>query len=187
MIPSPSRHPPDSTDTCWVVRVSGELDLATSPLLARTLDQAPVAATTVVVDLAGVEFMDCSTLPVLLRAQGRYGDGFSLRGSGQPVLRLLEATGLLSRFAVLDGTGRARRPGTVTSAPTPAGRSNDAPVCACTSAPPPRSCPGRLPRPAWAEAVRCRPDLCCGNASRPDRRRARTGPVWPADPRSTTG
>lgn len=104
MIPSPSRHPPDSTDTCWVVRVSGELDLATSPLLARTLDQAPVAATTVVVDLAGVEFMDCSTLPVLLRAQGRYGDGFSLRGSGQPVLRLLEATGLLSRFAVLDGT-----------------------------------------------------------------------------------
>lgn len=98
-IPVP-RGLPSSPSPCWVVRVSGEIDLDTSPALADVLGRVPPDTTSLVVDLADVTFMDCSALPALLQASRRFGTALSLRGPGRPVLRLLEATGLDSRFAV---------------------------------------------------------------------------------------
>lgn len=98
-IPVP-RGLPSSPSPCWVVRVSGEIDLDTSPALADVLSRVPPDTTSLVVDLADVTFMDCSALPALLQASRRFGTALSLRGPGRPVLRLLEATGLDSRFAV---------------------------------------------------------------------------------------
>jgi anti-sigma B factor antagonist len=102
MIPTPSTRRTRSPGMCWVVRVSGEVDLATAPALALALEQVPGAATAVVVDLRGVTFMDCSGLPVLLRARRRYGLALSLGGSQGSVVRLLEATGLASHFVMQD-------------------------------------------------------------------------------------
>jgi anti-anti-sigma factor len=60
-----------------VVRLSGEADLSTRPLLARGLTEAAAAGDPVEVDLGGVRFFDSSCLGALgafsaeLRARGR--------------------------------------------------------------------------------------------------------------------
>ncbi|MFF5189244.1 STAS domain-containing protein [Streptomyces sp. NPDC000345] len=88
-----------------LVEVAGEIDLATAGLVADHLDAATaVPAPDVLVDLREVEFLDCSGLRVLCRAQER-----AVRAGGrlrvvcdQPYLhRLLGATGLLGRFPPL--------------------------------------------------------------------------------------
>lgn len=81
-----------------VVRVSGEVDLYTSPLLASALKQAAAAdAELVVVDLSDVTFMASSGLRALLdgldEAQRRRCE-FRLAGQTTAVRRLIEAAGL---------------------------------------------------------------------------------------------
>ena len=78
------------------VRLSGELDLCTLPALRaqfrELIDrQAPAA---VIVDMADVTFMDCSSLPPLIEAKARLGDRLELRHVPDPVVRLLEFAGL---------------------------------------------------------------------------------------------
>jgi anti-anti-sigma factor len=81
------------------VAVSGELDLASSPVLAARL-AALVAAEprSIDVDLAGVSFIDARGLQVLVAAHGRCngddGPGLRLVGASHPVRRLFELTGL---------------------------------------------------------------------------------------------
>lgn len=53
-------------DGATVVAVSGEVDLQTAPRLAAALDSCP--ASTVVVDLTAVEFLDSSGLGALVTA-----------------------------------------------------------------------------------------------------------------------
>lgn len=53
-------------------------------------------------DLSGVEFMDCSGLGALVHARNHadlLGARLVLRGAGRPVLRLLKLTGLHRRLA----------------------------------------------------------------------------------------
>lgn len=123
MKPRPSKRPAGCPDTCWVLRVSGEVDLATAPELERALEQVPGAARAVVVDLHEVTFMDCAALPALLGARIRHGNALSLRGVPRPVKVLLEATGLASSFVMHDedapcpmsgGTVTAGRAGSTT-------------------------------------------------------------------------
>ena len=101
-------------DTVALVALSGELDLATAPLLEECL--APVEAdgpTSLVVDLRDLMFMDSTALHVLLRARGRAetnGHQLLVVGANPAARRLFELTdtqflidqqavGVLHRFA----------------------------------------------------------------------------------------
>lgn len=77
-----------------VVRLDGEVDLATVPILRRRLSDAVRRTAHVVVDLAGVEFMSCGGVGALLDAredaESRAG---ALRVVGpcmRPVARVLD-------------------------------------------------------------------------------------------------
>jgi anti-sigma B factor antagonist len=101
---SPFRaDPPD--DGCLLVRVSGELDLATSPRLAYELERIPDRVSAVVLDLAGVGFMDCSALPALLKLRARFGRSLQVCRAGSAVTLLLRATGLSGNFVLCHVAG----------------------------------------------------------------------------------
>jgi anti-anti-sigma factor len=51
-----------------VVKVRGELDIATAPVLAHALENASAAATQVVLDVGSLEFVDCRGVGVVLAA-----------------------------------------------------------------------------------------------------------------------
>ncbi|HEY6760082.1 MAG TPA: STAS domain-containing protein [Baekduia sp.] len=75
--------------------VAGELDLATAPLVAEHLDGVGRA---LVLDLAGVTFMDSSGVALLIEATRRAaGEGWSLSIARTPpdALAVLELCGLL--------------------------------------------------------------------------------------------
>jgi anti-sigma B factor antagonist len=86
------------------VRVSGELDLATSPLLIEALDLlAHVAITTVVLDLSAVEFLDSTGLGALVsirRTLLAAGRSLRLRDVPANARDLLAVTGLDTVFDV---------------------------------------------------------------------------------------
>jgi len=96
----------------------GEIDIATSPQLERTLDEVIRASTgAFVLDLCDVSFVDGSGLTVLLRARAalaREGRALAIvcpRGPG-PVRRVMELAGvedLLSVHAPDAGCGGPRR------------------------------------------------------------------------------
>jgi anti-sigma B factor antagonist len=81
---------------CTVVKVAGELDLATSPQLRDGLPRILDAGTrTVVVDLAGVGFMDSSALGaiiVVFKALREGGGRLCLAAVQPPVRSLLAVT-----------------------------------------------------------------------------------------------
>src|SRR4051794_11087439 len=71
------------------VRLEGDLDLCSAPLVDR--HEASVY------DVSGVTFMDCAGIAALLRARDRAharGVTFTLEGVGGPVARVLETTRL---------------------------------------------------------------------------------------------
>jgi anti-sigma B factor antagonist len=89
-----------------VITVSGELDLASCPMLEQELDRALMAdVALVVVDLSGLDFIDSTGIGLLVRAHKQAQDsGHELglvQGGGQ-VQRLLSLTGLSDRLAVAD-------------------------------------------------------------------------------------
>jgi anti-anti-sigma factor len=85
-----------------VIRVSGELDLASSPTLEAELERiATTDASLVVIDLTELEFMDSTGLSVLVRAHQRSeqsGQRFGLINGSQQVQRLLSLTGVAERL-----------------------------------------------------------------------------------------
>ncbi|MGW7378249.1 STAS domain-containing protein [Streptomyces sp. NPDC054794] len=90
-----------------VVVALGEVDIATAGLLSEHLDAATAEPRPdVLVDLRDVDFLDCSGLRVLCRAEARArerGGRLRLVGDGAPLLRLLRGSGLLDRFPPLPG------------------------------------------------------------------------------------
>jgi anti-anti-sigma factor len=57
-----------------VVRVAGEIDIATAPTLRATLDLACEQARRIVVDMADVAFIDASGVAALVIAASRAGE-----------------------------------------------------------------------------------------------------------------
>ncbi|MEU6356178.1 anti-sigma factor antagonist [Streptomyces sp. NPDC047072] len=116
----------DTVDDRLVVTVSGELDLESDELLQRTLSDA-LADTDggLELDLAGVDFCDCSALNVLLEVHHRAradAKHLVLRATSPAVRRLLDLTGTLPLFtAGLDGT-----PGPGEEPPSPSAAAGDA-------------------------------------------------------------
>jgi len=82
-----------------VVAIAGEIDLATSPLLAGALRWYTECH--VIVDLSAARLLDASGLTVLIRAQKRLRrTGHTLRTTGEAggVLAVMRVTGLVDTF-----------------------------------------------------------------------------------------
>lgn len=99
-----------------VVKVSGELDLLTSPRFRDALEEVVSNALeqsrpgVIVVDLSGVEFMDSSGVNALVGATRKFserGGKVRLVIKTSPALRTLEITGLERIFEVYPDVGSA--------------------------------------------------------------------------------
>ena len=100
-----------------VVALRGELDVADAASVAAALTALAARARELIVDLAGLEFIDSSGLAALVtaRKQARQAGGDLLLAAPQDqVLRVLAATGLTGVFCVHatvgQATGSAGRP-----------------------------------------------------------------------------
>src|SRR5579872_6836244 len=85
--------------TVTVVRVGGEVDVASAPELEKLLESLPVAGEDVVVDLTDVTFLDSTGLGVLVGAWNRCQKSepagkLALVVATSEIERLLEVTGL---------------------------------------------------------------------------------------------
>jgi anti-sigma B factor antagonist len=89
-----------------VVRLSGELDLASAPVLERELEQADIhTASTLVFDLDGLEFLDSTGLQVLLATHRRateQGQQFAITRGSPQVQRLLDITRVAERLTIVE-------------------------------------------------------------------------------------
>ena len=87
-----------------VVRVTGRVDVDSSPDLRnrlRTLLSEEALPQTIIVDLAGVSYIETSgvaTLIEALRIARHHQTNFRLQGLGGAALRLFEVTGVLALF-----------------------------------------------------------------------------------------
>ena len=92
----------DPIDAGHVITITGELDIAATPELSTVLlIAAGSPGSLVVLDLAGVEFVDSSGLGTLLKAGGEIeaaGKRLCVVCAGGPVRKLLEVTNLTNRF-----------------------------------------------------------------------------------------
>lgn len=98
-------RPGEEADS-WTLLVGGEIDVATSPELRRELHQlADRDASTIVLDLREVTFIDSSGLGVLvgvlkrLREKNR-PEVLVLEGLQDPVRRVFDITGLTELFRI---------------------------------------------------------------------------------------
>lgn len=89
-----------------LLMVSGELDLASSPVLAEELARADeMDARTVVVDLRDLDFMDSTGLHIVLKAHQRaqeLGRRFVLVRGNRQIERLLSLTGVDEKLVIVD-------------------------------------------------------------------------------------
>jgi anti-sigma B factor antagonist len=90
-----------------VLTLAGELDLASTPMLERELEAIESGgATKILIDLAGVGFMDSTGLQALLRARERAitvdGVELTLRRGPHQVQRVFELTKTVDAFTFVD-------------------------------------------------------------------------------------
>jgi anti-sigma B factor antagonist len=91
-------------DGC-LVRATGEIDASTLAALRREVDAAREEATTVLIDLSGVTFIDSTGLQLLLDASRSsavgYGGFFLVRPS-RVVRRLIQVSGTADLLTIVD-------------------------------------------------------------------------------------
>lgn len=94
----------DRADGAGVLKLHGELDLASSVLLTEELEKLSTVEF-VIIDLSDVAFIDSSGIGVLVKAHQaavEEGKRFALvNGTGQ-VAQMLELTGLAEQLTVVD-------------------------------------------------------------------------------------
>ena len=87
-------------DDTTIVSVTGELDMATAPLLTSAMvEAAEHERKTVTIDAAGVTFCDSTGLRSLLGAPGPRP--IVLRSPSDVLVRLLDLTGTTERFKII--------------------------------------------------------------------------------------
>ena len=100
-------------DAVPLVRVSGEIDVATAPPLRDRLQSLTTSGrSSVVVDLLGVTFLDSTALGVLVGALKRCreaGGDLPLVIAEQRILKVFEITGLTGVFPIFDSVREAVR------------------------------------------------------------------------------
>jgi anti-sigma B factor antagonist len=93
-----------------VVKVIGEIDTLTAPVLRSRLEENLAEVELVVLDLSEVTFLGSAGLAVLVFARDeadRLRHRFRLVPGSRIVVRALEATGLLSLFELADTAAQA--------------------------------------------------------------------------------
>ena len=87
-----------------IIELVGELDLDGAPRLEEALREAEASdATSIVVDLGGLEFIDSTGLRLLVMAAERCDNGrFSLLRGPKQVHRVFEITDLVDRLPFAD-------------------------------------------------------------------------------------
>jgi anti-sigma B factor antagonist len=93
----------ESVGAPGVVRVVGEIDLATAPQLRTLLGELiDAGAAQVVLDCSGLEFLDSSGIGVLVAARSRLGDDGALVLVAPPahVRKVLDITGVVGHLTV---------------------------------------------------------------------------------------
>lgn len=92
----------DPIDPGHLIAITGELDIAATPELSTVMLMASRSpGSLVVLDLAGVEFIDSSALGTLLKVGGEIesaGKRLRIVCADGPVRKLLEMTNLTNRF-----------------------------------------------------------------------------------------
>lgn len=89
------------------VRLAGELDIATAPRAEEELHQAEehAGSGTVVIDLAGLTFMDSTGLRLLVAADARahqHGRRLAIVRGPEAVQRVIKLTGLDAKLLLVD-------------------------------------------------------------------------------------
>jgi anti-sigma B factor antagonist len=83
----------------WVVRVTGELDMATAPKLQTTFDEVLASApTNVLLDLQHLDFLDSTGITVLVRTRRQLeerGAHLTIDGLSAAAAKVLEVAGVL--------------------------------------------------------------------------------------------
>ena len=96
-----------------VLSVSGEVDMATAPELAKAIELVSDQTRAVVVDFHAVTFLDSSGLNALVRGQRALGErGIELRvvtAAESPVRRVFEITQLTDSLSVVGSLDEALR------------------------------------------------------------------------------
>jgi anti-anti-sigma factor len=80
-----------------IVRLAGELDLATAPELSEVLNGLEPGCRRIILDVTGLEFIDSTGLRLAVTEHDRASmDGFEfvITGAAGPVLKVLRLTGL---------------------------------------------------------------------------------------------
>ncbi len=105
-----------------VVRLVGEVDCSTVPLLRAAFDQAPrEAAHHVLVDLSGTTFMDGAGLNALLQARRDWGNRLRLYRPPASLRRILQALEMEDAFTIDDAVDTMDAMDTVDKGPWPPG------------------------------------------------------------------
>lgn len=87
-----------------ILRLSGELDLASAPLLQREIDSAGLGATAMILDLEKLDFIDSTGLRMILAAHERAkerGQEFAVTRGSRQVQRLLAITGVGEHLRII--------------------------------------------------------------------------------------
>jgi anti-sigma B factor antagonist len=148
-----------------IVVLRGELDVAAAAGVAAALTAVAASEPRIIVDLAGLRFIDASGVGALVRGRNqarRAGGELLLAAPGRQVLRVLTITRLIDAFPVH---------ASVDEAASSAGRSRQAAVLAAR---PPVLAVAHDPGPAAPRAARCPrcPPDGCGERGHTGRRRA---------------
>jgi anti-sigma B factor antagonist len=104
--PAPTRHllqtRRDRDEQGVVLQLFGELDLSSTPELARELAEIQDELVgRLLIDLRHLEFMDSTGLALIITAEQAaraHGQGLHLRSAPRQIQRLFELTGILDRF-----------------------------------------------------------------------------------------
>ena len=85
-----------------VIALSGRLDTVTSPEFEAALDEALPAATDLVLDLDGLEFISSAGLRLVLRAQKTMNTQGAMRLThvGDSVMEIFDITGCMDVLAI---------------------------------------------------------------------------------------
>lgn len=85
----------ERTASQTILRITGRLDTITAPALDKTIQQDLVGADSLVLDMAGLEYISSAGLRVLLNAQKKQqkAGGMKLISVRDEVMEVLEMTG----------------------------------------------------------------------------------------------
>jgi anti-anti-sigma factor len=88
-----------------ILRLDGELDMASAPRLQDAIDASLDATPLVVLDLQQLQFIDSTGLRVILSARARSrqrGQELAITPGSQQVQRLLSVTGVSDQLRIID-------------------------------------------------------------------------------------